>query len=99
MSWHRAKYLAYSKCINRGITIDKLDAGHEINSWLLCKPGFKSASNLEWRAIVDDEYMITFGKVPGYNVYFSEKYFSYLYLSERQIYVLRRIDNKNKKTL
>ncbi|HJT18202.1 MAG TPA: glycosyltransferase family 39 protein, partial [Thermoanaerobaculia bacterium] len=73
LAWNRARWDAYRWLESRGVTLDQMDGGYEINAMLalgtgqkfLGKPGF---------AVRDDRFIIGFNEVPGYKTLATFRY-------------------------
>jgi len=69
LEWNRTRWAATSELLASGISWRSIDGGYEFNGWLgydvtdQTKPG-KSSS---W--VVDDEYTIASGPMPGFSVH------------------------------
>jgi hypothetical protein len=94
LTWNRAKQSAFTDLSKENIDIKRMDAGQEINSWLLASPGNISTPGKSWWAVNDDEFIIAFGPIKGYSVYSYKSYYSYLYFQKRKIFVLQRVNLK-----
>jgi hypothetical protein len=65
LSWNRARWTAYRWLQSRGVTLEQMDAGYEINALLAVQRGRKDLGKPGF-GVVDDRYILTFGDVPGY---------------------------------
>ena len=64
LSWNRARWTAYAWLRSRGVTIEQMDGGYEINATLAVERGHKDLGTRGF-GVVDDQYILTFGEVPG----------------------------------
>jgi len=65
LSWNRARWTAYRWLQSRGVTLDQMDGGYEINALLAVRRGRKDLGKPGF-GVADDRYILTFGEVPGY---------------------------------
>ena len=65
LSWNRARWTAYRWLQSRGVTLDQMDGGYEINALLAVQRGRKDLGKPGF-GVVDDRYILTFSDVPGY---------------------------------
>jgi hypothetical protein len=65
LSWNRARWTAYHWLQSRGVTLDQMDGGYEINALLAVQRGHKNLGKPGF-GVVDDRYILTFGDGPGY---------------------------------
>jgi hypothetical protein len=65
LSWNRARWSGYRWLQSRGVTVDQMDGGYEINALLAVQRGRKDLGKPGF-GVVDDRYILTFGDVPGY---------------------------------
>ncbi|HEY2325591.1 MAG TPA: glycosyltransferase family 39 protein [Thermoanaerobaculia bacterium] len=64
LSWNRARWTAYAWLRSRGVTLDQMDGGYEINAALAVQRGRKNLGTRGF-GVVDDQYILTFDDVPG----------------------------------
>ncbi len=65
LSWNRARWTAYHWLQSRGVTLDQMDGGYEINALIAVQRGRKDLGKPGF-GVVDDRYILTFGDVRGY---------------------------------
>ena len=66
LSWNRARWEAYTWLRARGVTLEQLDGGYEINSMLALRAGRKDLGK-PGVGVVDDRFILSFNdRVPGY---------------------------------
>src|SRR5581483_3330268 len=65
LAWNRARWHAYRWLESRGVTLDQMDGGYEINAMLALRTGQKFLGKPGF-AVHDDRYIIAFNDVPGY---------------------------------
>lgn len=68
-AWNRVRWEAIRHAESIGITADKLDGGFEYNGFYGYETRERaSISGKSWWWVVDDEYVVAFSLVPGYEV-------------------------------
>ena len=65
LAWNRARWEAFRWLQMRGVTLDQMDAGYEINALLAIRTGRKFLGK-EGFAVHDDRFILAFNAVPGY---------------------------------
>lgn len=65
LAWNRARWAAFRWLQARGVTLDQMDAGYEINALLAIRTGRKFLGK-EGFAVRDDQFILSFNEVPGY---------------------------------
>ncbi len=70
LAWNRARWQALRQLETQGIAARQIDGGLEFNAPLFYVEGRsgRGRSGRSWWWVADDEYMITMGPVPGYDV-------------------------------
>ena len=68
-----------------------MDAGVEYHGWNTYDPNYTPRPGKSWWWVTDDEYLVTFGAVPGYEELSSYSYHAWLPPEERAIHVLQRM--------
>jgi hypothetical protein len=66
LAWNRARWEAFERLRERGVTLEQMDGGYEINQYLL--GGFDGPAMLVKGqfSVVDDEWILSFHEVRGY---------------------------------
>ena len=90
LAWNRAKHQAFNYLIAEGVSIKSMDAGVEYNGFynFHLERGLEEGKSFWW--VNDDEYLITFGPVPGYEEIGRFAYYRWLWGKRDHIRVLRR---------
>jgi hypothetical protein len=65
LAWNRARWDAFRWLEARGVTLDQMDGGYEINAILAMRTGQKFLGKPGF-AVRDDRYILAFNEVPGY---------------------------------
>ncbi len=88
-SWNRCRWEAIDYMTQElKINPDKIDGGFEFNAWNFYDPNYKINNDKSWWWVQDDEYLLAFGVISGYNVFKSLSYNTFL--SSKKIYILKR---------
>jgi len=92
MSWNRVKWEVV-RDLNGPMNIppNKIDAGYEVNVTLLFDIGKSTDPNKSWWWVDDDEYIVAFGPIPGYEIIERRPFPNYLYRDDTAICVLKRL--------
>ncbi len=90
LSWNRAKHDAFEYLISKEISIGQMDAGYEYNGFYNYHSERKTAEGRSFWWVTDDEWMITFGPVPGYEQVEKFPFYRWLFLKKDEILVLKR---------
>ncbi len=91
LSWNRARWQALAWLHARGVTLEQMDGGYEINQYLL--GGYDGEINLEkaGMSVVDDLYIISLTDVRDYRTLTTFPYRAPLSFGTRNLYVQERI--------
>ena len=91
LRWNRARWQAFDYLQERGVTLEQMDGGYEINQYLL--GGFDGP--LRRRApglsVVDDAFILAFRPVPGYATMARFPFQGFLGLRRGHIYAEHRV--------
>lgn len=90
-SWNRSRWEAIDYLTKElRVSPDKIDGGFEFNAWNFYDPQYKTKYDKSWWWVQDDEYLLAFGRLNGFNIF---KVFSYnSFLHSKKIYILKRDD-------
>lgn len=90
LAWNRAKLTAFHWLENENITIRQMDAGYELNGWYnYGAPRILNDTTSFWW-VTDNQYLLTFGPVTGYESIHKIAYKRWLWAKEDFIFVLRK---------
>jgi hypothetical protein len=94
--WNAARWTAYARLEASGISLARIDGGYEINQFLV--GGFDGPILLKRSgfSVVDPEYILTFGRVPGYAVVAEDGFKSFLGLRRGAVLTLHRVEERAK---
>lgn len=89
-AWNRSRWHAINYLINDlNISPKRIDGGFEFNAWNFYDPNYKKDNGKSWWWVQDDEFIIAFGKLNGYDVFKTYDYNSLC--SKNKLYILKRI--------
>jgi len=80
LSWNRARWKAIDYLLNeKNISPYKIDGGFEFNAWYKAGPfNPHQKDGISWWFVTEDEYVLSFGPVTGYQFLKSFQYKRYL---------------------
>jgi hypothetical protein len=90
LAWNRARWQALGSLEQQGVSPRQIDGGYEYDGWLLYDPQYKATKGKSYWWVVDDEYMIASGPVPGYQPVGSFPYDRWLVPSRPAVLALKR---------
>lgn len=92
ISWNRLRWdIVEDLNKTKGVPPDKVDGGYEVNGTLMFDIGLTTDNTKSWWWVDDDEYVIAFGPMPGYEIVEKRAFPNYLYSDESAIHVLKRL--------
>lgn len=69
LAWNRARWMALSDLMDKQhVSPRDIDGGYEFNGWYLYDPRYELHGENSWWWVVDDEYLIAAGPMPGYRI-------------------------------
>ena len=68
LAWNRTRWIATTELLASGIPRTSIDGGYEFNGWLGYDSNSKAKPGKSPWWVVDDDYMIASGPVPGFSV-------------------------------
>jgi hypothetical protein len=91
LSWNRARWQALNNLTTeQRVGPDDIDGGFEFNGWYLYDANYRVQPGKSWWWVVRDNFMITFGPVPGFTEIKRYHFRRWLQPGEGSILVLRR---------
>lgn len=91
LDWNRTRWIALHDLVNvNKISPKRIDGGYEFNGWLLYDKKYKQSPMKSWWWVVDDEYVLAAGPLPGYREIKRYPVNRWLNLTASDIIVLRR---------
>jgi len=91
LAWNRSRWLALRWLMAEAhVAADRIDGGPEFNGLLLYDPKYQRRKGKSFWWVVDDEYVITSGPLPGYKEYRRYPFDRWLPFPGSSIFVLRR---------
>ena len=92
LDWNRTRWVALHDLVNvNNISPQKIDGGYEFNGWFLYDKNYKQSRTKSWWWVVDDEYVLAAGPLPGYTEVKRYPVNRWLNLTASDIIVLRRM--------
>lgn len=86
-SWNRARLDALYDLTNMQVPTDRIDGGYEFNGWF----NYKDDPDQNWWRVVGDDYTLTFGPLPNFEVLRTYPFRRWLPPGEGEVLVLRRM--------
>jgi len=91
LAWNRARWEALDYLtVQRNITPERIDGGFEFNGWYLYDETYVPQRPRSWWWVHDDEFIISFGLIPGYEIERSYPFVRYMPPGQPEILLLRR---------
>jgi hypothetical protein len=91
LSWNRERWQAANDLAKeQGVRANEIDGGYEFNGWYLYDPNYQIVQNKSYWWVDRDDFMITFGPVPGFAEVRRYPYRRWLLPAQSNILVLRR---------
>jgi hypothetical protein len=91
MSWNRARWQALNNLTTeQRVSADHIDGGFEFNGSYLYDPNYQATPEKSWWWVAGDDFMVTFGPVPGFTELRRYPFRRWLPPPEGSILVLRR---------
>jgi hypothetical protein len=89
--WNRERWRALEELTEENkISPHKIDGGFEFNGWYNYDPEYRSTGSKSWWWVNDDEYILSFGTLPGYRTMKSYTYERWLFMTSGEILDLKR---------
>ncbi len=90
LAWNKARWQALNYLTkDSNISAHRIDGGYEFNGWVLDTP-FPYRKNKSWWFVDDDEFIVSFGDIAGYQKIKKFSYTNYFPYEERNIYIIHR---------
>lgn len=90
LTWNRERWVALADLQRAHVPARSIDGGFEFNGWYLYDPKYKpSGTKSDWW-VIDNEYLLSFGDMDGFERYKEYNYSRWLPPSEGKILVLKR---------
>jgi len=90
LTWNRTRWTALAELQRADIPPEKIDGGFEFNGWHLYNPNYHPTEKKSNWWVVDDEYLLCFDEMRGYDKIKEYTYSRWLPPSRGQILVLKR---------
>jgi len=96
LSWNRARWQALRYLTEEAnISHRNIDGGFEFNGWYGYNPKYRPSRDKSWWWVNNDDYIISFGPITGYNEIKRYPYRQWLRPGQAGIFILHRLDKKN----
>lgn len=89
-SWNRARWAAFDRLRKEGVRLEQMDGGYEINQYLLGGFDGPQGRGKAGMSVVDDEYILSFTRVKGYEPLFGVSYGGYFGLRRGTVWAMYR---------
>jgi hypothetical protein len=90
LAWNRARWTALAELERQGIGPRVLDGGYEYNGWVGHDANYQKVPGKAWWWVIDDEWMLASGPVPGYRETASVPFTRWLLPGPAAVLTLRR---------
>ena len=89
-AWNRARWRAFADLRRRGVPLTRMDAGYEINQYLLGGWDGEQHMGLPGMAVVDDSWILALNRVKGYQVLAAYPYRGWFGLHRGELFIEQR---------
>jgi hypothetical protein len=90
LAWNRIRWTALEDLRQKNVPPEQIDGGFEFNGWHFYDPNYHvSPGKSDWW-VVDDNYLLSFGQMTGYEIFREYKYAHWLPPYQGKILVLKR---------
>jgi 4-amino-4-deoxy-L-arabinose transferase-like glycosyltransferase len=91
LAWNRARWGALDDLVEKdGVAPSRIDGGYEFNGSFTYQETGRPAGGKSWWWVVDDEFVLTMGPLPGYAPHRVVAYRRWMPAGEERVYVLKR---------
>lgn len=90
LTWNRVRWMALADLQRAHVPAESIDGGFEFNGWYLYDPKYKPSGNKSDWWVIDNEYLLSFGDMDGFERFKEYDYSRWLPPSEGKILVLKR---------
>ena len=91
LSWNRARWQALNNlATEQRVSADEIDGGYEFNGWYLYDSKYRATPEKSYWWVAGDDFMVTFGPVPGFTELRRYPFRRWLPPAEGNILVMRR---------
>ncbi len=92
LEWNRVRWAALNDLQQEKISPEQIDGGYEFNGWFLYDPKYHGSRHKSDWWVQDDEYILSFGQIAGYEIHREYNYAHWMPPYEGKILVLKRED-------
>jgi len=96
LEWNRIRWEALADLQREYVTPEQIDGGFEFNGWFFYDPKFHGPRHKSDWWVQDDEYILSFGPLAGYEIHREYQYAHWMPPYEGKILVLKRNDAETK---
>lgn len=96
LTWNRTRWIALNDLQRAHVPADKIDGGFEFNGWHFYNPEYWPLPSKSFWWVVDDEYLLCFGEMTGYEKFKEYDYARWLPPSRGTLLVLKRRESANR---
>ena len=91
LSWNRARWAALDHLTKeQNVSPERIDGGIEFNGWFLYDKNYARQKDKSWWFVIDDEFIVSFGPLPGYQVEGSYPFTRIMPPGRAAVLILRR---------
>jgi Dolichyl-phosphate-mannose-protein mannosyltransferase len=91
LTWHRVLWEALAEFQQTArVNAHEIDGGFEFSGWFLYDPSYEKRYGKSWYWVDDDRYVISFSKLPKYNIIGEYRYFNWIPPEVRTLSLLER---------
>ena len=94
LTWNRARWTALADLQRNHVSPESIDGGFEFNAWYFYDPKYKPSGNKSDWWVVDNEYLLSFGDMPGFTEFKEYDYSRWLPPSRGRILVLKKVSDQ-----
>lgn len=96
LRWNAARWNAFARLQKDGISLSRIDGGYEINQYLVGSFDGPILLRRSGFSVVDPEYILTFGRVPGYSMVAADTFQSFLGSRRGAVLTLHRVEGERR---
>ncbi|HLX71775.1 MAG TPA: glycosyltransferase family 39 protein [Verrucomicrobiae bacterium] len=95
LAWNRVRWIALADLQQNHIPPEKIDGGLEFNGWYLYDPKYQPGGDKSDWWVIDNQYLVSFGDMPGFAEIKEYDYARWLPPSRGKIVVLKKTSNQS----
>lgn len=92
-SWNKARWEILNELEAQGISPENIDGGFEYNGWHQTaeRSNIQDINQKSWWFVKNDDYVVSFGKIDGFEIIKLKKYKTIIPTKNNNIYLLKKI--------